>query len=157
MLNFKEYWNNRPADIYKPRIYIKDVVDFLKPKSVIEIGCGNGRWAEFFENYKGYDFAEKRIKDKSNLFYGDILDGINDKADLVFCNMILLHIKNAKKAIENMLKISNRLLLIEPITYRLQYRAEHCFYHNYLNLITDSFIWRVIPQKEEDSGIIVKL
>jgi hypothetical protein len=160
-LNLKEYWNNRDAFVGEPPFdWIEDIVEHINPKSTIEIGCGAGIWSKHFNNYRGYDFAKKRIEGIPNCYYGDIIKGIDDRAELVFINAVLLHIphKDIQKAIENIRKMSEKyIIMIEPITFRLQRKADHVFYHNYMHLMPELIVWRTIQYSEEDLGVFVKL
>lgn len=70
----KEYWNKRALEeegmnsvLVVPWAYIheKRVTDLFaswKDKSVLDIGCGFGRFAKYFNNYTGVDFCEEFIK-----------------------------------------------------------------------------------------------
>jgi len=156
--DLKKYWNDRSPYVGKQFTdWIDDVVKIIQPKSVIEVGCGSGVWGDYFNNYKGYDYAIERIKNRPNLHYGDIVEGVNDKADLVFICMVLLHIreKDIRKAIENVKKISQNYIMIEPITYRTPKKANHVFYHNYFDLLPEAILWRVKENDSEDIGILV--
>ncbi len=89
--------------------------------------------------------------------YGDIVDGIDDKADLVFASVVFLHIRpqDIEKALENFLKISKNFIIIEPITYRTRTKGRHVFHHDYFRLLPNAELWRVERYKDEDLGVLV--
>lgn len=100
----------------------------LKPKNIIDIGCGTGRWVDMLPEvtYTGVDFSQKLI-DKAKEKHPDkefICDSIedftnkvNEKYDLAFSFASLLHIRpeDMESVAEKLKKIAHRAVFIEPI------------------------------------------
>lgn len=161
------YWDNRRVDTSHPApdlvAKVQAALGALSFDSVIEVGCGSGVWSPFFTHYTGYDFSPTRLAiareryPHTRFLDGDLLQGITQKADLVFTHKVLLHIppKDITRAIANLRKIAPKMVLVEPATNRNGYQAEHVFYHNYLALIKDLTLFSVYPMEEEDTGIFI--
>jgi len=129
------YWDKRAsewiksheADNYLAAQY--PVLDFIKDfdiKSIIELGCGQGRWAKIFNkyDYTGIDISEKLIKYCKEQ-YSDkkfIIDKVEDfeskkKYDLVFTHTLLenIPVKTYKKTIPKIKELSDRFLFLEAV------------------------------------------
>jgi len=151
--NPKEYWENRARSwseqAGKMTIEIEDVkkvFDEVKPKSVLDIGCGDGRWYPHLkewgiEDYTGIDISENLIKAmelrfphlKGNLFATKVEDYNSDKkVDLVFSYTCCEHITAEEwpKALKALKKMGKQLLLIEPVNFQSRY---YCHSHDYKN------------------------
>ena len=102
----------------------------LKPKDIIDLGCGTGRWADLLpiDEYLGLDFSKKLIKEAQRkhpdkkFITADILEYKPEKKhDLAFTFATLLHIKppDFEKYIEALKGIADRAVFVEPIRERL--------------------------------------
>jgi len=108
------------ADIVK---VIKEVKE-LKPKNVIDLGCGTGRWKGLLpiEDYTGIDITSEFIamaKDnypEGKFFEMDIKD-IKTKFDLAFSFSSLLHIRpeEIEEYVKVIKKTAKRAIFIEPV------------------------------------------
>jgi len=152
----KEYWEKRAEDwnlqAGNMMIEIQDVKDFYKkvnPKSVLDIGCGNGRWIELMEkwgldlkHYNGMDVSEKLIKickkkwpdlDFFTAALEEKFSQLYPKVDLIFSYTTLEHVKpeNIENVVKQLKKIGKKLLLIEPTGFESRY---YCHSHNYKEL-----------------------
>jgi len=102
----------------------------LKPKSVLDLGCGTGRWSELMgvKNYTGLDFAPELIEDARKKYpdtafvKGDIVNFAErfkeEKYDLVFTFATLLHVKpkDIKKYVKAIKKLGKIGLFVEPVS-----------------------------------------
>lgn len=129
--NFEKYdtswWNN----LYKnhnhtPSPYEdahhKYVAEMVSGKSVIEIGCGQGWFSQFVDNYIGYDWSEQAIKKaKENFGQKDFRVGDFDSAskskrkyDYACCFEIFEHLTQPKEEIEKIRKIVDKVIVVLP-------------------------------------------
>ncbi|MCK4522407.1 MAG: glycosyltransferase [Nanoarchaeota archaeon] len=151
----KEYWDSRAeswnAQADNMVIEIQDVKEFynkVKPKTVLDIGCGNGRWIELMKGwgldlkgYTGMDVSKRLIeicKEKwsdLNFFVGSLekMKTVKKKYDLIFSYTTLEHVKpeDIKGVIKTLNKTGKQLLLIEPTDFESKY---YCHSHNYEEL-----------------------
>ncbi len=148
----KEFWENRARQWIVQAAAMKIEVDEVKefyqkvnPKSVLDIGCGDGRWVPHLqewgmEKYTGIDISEGLIK-AAKLRFPHLEDNFHaskvedlatppEKYDLIFSYTVLEHIKpqDWTKAAETLKKIGKKLLLIEPIDFTSRY---YCHSHPY--------------------------
>lgn len=133
------YWDFMAEKLHKRRLsrrYHQDlepvlyILDKYKPKSILDVGCGSGR---FFKLYKeknirdviGIDISEKALK-KAKEMYPDIktmrirvedIDFTYKRFDLAISNRTLQHItkRNIEKAVKK-LCYSCRMVYINELT-----------------------------------------
>lgn len=111
-------------------MFIEDLIPKIKPNNVLEIGCGCGsltrKVAEYCKNIIATDVSEKRIKkcreeESSKNINFMKMDAVrlgfkDDAFDLVFERDSLHHIPNWKKALNEMIRVSSKyILLSEPL------------------------------------------
>ncbi len=131
----EKYWEDR-ADIWnavegsqkdsQEEYIIKNEIEKSGAKTVLDLGCGNGRWADILSenrDYIGIDISKKLIvyakKAHPDLKFevGDVrtLD-MTKKYDLIFCYTTLLHLTpdEFKPAMERLSQIAKKLIIIEP-------------------------------------------
>jgi SAM-dependent methyltransferase len=103
---------------------IKEIKE-LKPKTLLDIGCGSGRWADLLpsEGYTGIDFSKKLIeiakkKHSDQLFFEtDIMDyKVDNKFDVVFSFATLLHVppEKIKDYIAHLKTLGKKGVFVEP-------------------------------------------
>ena len=149
--NPKEYWENRAESwqnqAQQMSIEKDDVTTVLKevsPQSILDIGCGDGRWYQILkengvEEYTGIDISEKLIKaaqtrfphEERSFIPSKVEDFVTEKKyDLVFSYTCLEHIKEEDwdRAVEAIKKMGRKLLLIEPTNFTSRY---YCRNHDY--------------------------
>lgn len=157
----EEYWENRAekwdAQADNMIIEIQDVKEFykkIKPTSVLDIGCGNGRWVELLKewgvkrnltfSYTGMDVSKKLIdickkKWPKLSFFTEALELLpatpvsKVKYDLIFSYTTLEHVKpeNISGVVASLKKRGKKLLLIEPTNFESKY---YCHSHDYEKL-----------------------
>jgi len=158
----KSYWENRAeswdAQANSMEVEENDVKKFyniVKPKSVLDIGAGNGRWIPILEkwgldlkNYLGtdisgklVDIAQKKYPKASFLMQGIEQLKMDKKYDLIFSYTTLEHVReedivNVAKRIK---KCGKKLLLIEPTDFISRH---YCRSHDYEK------IFKVIKKKK---------
>lgn len=134
----KDFWENRARQWITQAaampIEVNEVSEFYKkvsPKTVLDIGCGDGRWYPHIqewgvEKYTGIDISEGLIKAAKlrfphleNDFYASKVEDLAvppEKYDLIFSYTCLQHIlpDDFLKAVEALKRIGKKLLLIEP-------------------------------------------
>jgi len=133
--NPQTYWDKRASEWIKSHevdTYLAaqyPVLDFIKDfdiKSIIELGCGQGRWAKIFDKYKftGMDISGKLINYCKEQYPDSkfIVDKVEDfepkkKYDLVFTHTLLenIPVKTYKKAIPKIKKMADRFLFLEAV------------------------------------------
>lgn len=114
-------------------------------KEILNVGCGKGR-IDFYLSSIGYRvYATDRIKynawkDEENLTFhiSDIFDTSSfpiSSAPIVICSQVLEHLKDYKKAMANLLKLTDIKLII-TIPYRKSFHSNpkfdtHSKHHNF--------------------------
>lgn len=152
----KEYWEAR-ADSWEQQAvhgvfpHQKEIEEILKGidySSVVDIGCGNGRWYPYFKDkkYSGIDISDKLISlakqhypdgDFRAIKLEDIETVQHGKFDLAFVYTCLQHIKpeDLEKAANKVKAVSKYSLLIEsPDGWDGSYGFNHD-YSKYFNII----------------------
>lgn len=90
---------------------VAKIFNTSNPK-VLEIGAGNGRFQDVFEDYTGIDITENSRK-YFHKKYVVVEDGkpypFKDKEfDLVFTNAVFEHIPNIDIALKEMIRVTNK-------------------------------------------------
>lgn len=144
--NPKEYWEGRaenwdkqatdiPWDLEK----VKGVLDDLKPTSILDMGCGNGKWyptLKEYGDYHGFDISKKLVdiakkKHKADFSVSTVEDFKSDKKyDVAFAYTTLEHIteEDFPKAAENIKKSAKYAVLVEPTEFTSRF---YCHNHEY--------------------------
>lgn len=108
---------------------IRDAVNSVSPRSIFEVGCGEGYWVNTWteEGYKarGIDFSEKAIAlaiedaerrglDPTVFSTGDIykLDEKDRGDDLVVCCEVLEHLEDPEAGLSSLRKITDKYVLL---------------------------------------------
>lgn len=148
----KEYWERRAEgwvqQAANSKVETEEIAAFIKeikPKSVIDIGCGDGRWYPTLkehgvEKYKGVDISWRLIKaakdrfphEKKNFIDSKLEDlGTEDpRYDLAFSYTCLEHITEEEfpKAVEALKRVAKQALIIEPTDF---ISRNYCHNHDY--------------------------
>ena len=147
------FWDYKAEEAYRLRGFartedywlIADKLNVIKPKSVLDIGCGRGRYFSMFAQVKciiAIDISQKAL-DRIPLKYRNdprfrIIKipveefQIDDPVDLAISDMVLAHIppSHIHKAVRRIARSAKEVLLDENITTNKYY----CFVHPYESL-----------------------
>lgn len=134
-LQQKEFWENkkrakrRHPNHLVVRAFVLPKIDFIKKNikispedTLLDVGCGNGYFTYHLAklcDVTGLDFSEQMLKINPHhkLVKGDAENLPFDKNsfNIVFCSNLMHHLKNPKKAIEEMKRVAkNYVIISEP-------------------------------------------
>lgn len=112
-----------PAPMHRRRL-IKQLMRGLKFKTVLDVGCGNGKLIDeihkkFGVQVSGIDVSdlitrENRIRYKKHNFHCMDIQRtcLDEKFDLVICSELIEHLDNLEKAFDNLTKMTLRYLIV---------------------------------------------
>ena len=167
------YWDIQAKKLHKKRMKMKNlddhplkyILDKYKPKSVLDVGCGSGR---FFELYKergvkkivGIDISKRALEIARKhhpdvlLIKGKIEETKFDEAfDLAISNRTLQHVtkRNIRKAIENICECC-KMVFINELTESDGVPERIVIYkHDYVNLFKE-FRFKLIEKGKIGRG-----
>lgn len=133
-------WNKQAAGYLDKKEVraVQNIIRKLSPEDVLDVGCGNGQWAEHLPmEYLGIDIAQGNIdnaranypdRDFRKLKLEDAGDKLTHKFDLAFCHTIFMHIKqeDIDKAVQSLKKVARKAIIIEPTKIETQhYQVKH--------------------------------
>lgn len=153
----KRYWERRSdswdvqAGVDKVKEgKLKEILAGTKFNSVIDVGCGNGRFVPYFEGkeYIGFDISKrlveickKKFQDKQ-FFVSSVEEvSVPRKYDLAFSYTCLEHVppENIHKAVDALKGVAKQILLIEPKKFVPS--GDYCFSHDYKELFKVKKQW----------------
>ena len=96
---------------------VEPLVSDLKGKYVLDVGCGTGRWSNYFAkkganvvgidaNKKMLQIAKKKVKGVFKIIDARKLEFPAKTFDYVFASLVLGHIKDFKKAFAEMIRVA---------------------------------------------------
>ncbi len=104
------------------RIFDENLRTYI-PNNILDVGCGDGdktiRMANHFNidmhNTYGVDYDDQRVIDCGKIFNAEKIDletddlpYENNTFDLVICNQVLEHLKNYRKVIDDLIRVTKR-------------------------------------------------
>lgn len=127
--NYQKYKTKNPVGRVFLNNFLKTVVKTTKPliiNSVLDVGCGEGFTLDRLQkerigkSYEGLEYSEeaiglgKELYPKLHIRQGDIyqLPYENNSFDLVICTEVLEHLENPRKALKELVRVSNRFVLL---------------------------------------------
>jgi 2-polyprenyl-3-methyl-5-hydroxy-6-metoxy-1,4-benzoquinol methylase len=109
--------------IFKSKIKaLKYMLELSSPKSILEVGCGNGHLTEVLKrlnkNYTAIDYSRKAIEicqSKGLKAEQNDMFNLNSKYDLVISDGLLEHYLDFQRVVSKMCDLSNKyVLIIQP-------------------------------------------
>lgn len=149
-------WKNEAHEEFPQVKKFKQFFKDMPGKKMLDLGCGEGRWAKFFEQskfeYEGCDISQrlvdiaKKRHPKFNFFQCSVEDldkKIGYKYDWIFAYTVLQHItpENFPKAVAALRRSAKMMVLVEPRDVEDGY---YCFHHDY------SKYFHVVKRKKVD-------
>lgn len=148
------FWNRKSEEALRTRgftrtedyYFIQDKLESIQPKSVLDIGCGRGRYFPMYENLErivAIDISEKALTRIPSIYQDDERFDIRavpveklaleQPVDLVISNMVLAHIPSSHigKAVRQVARVTREIVLDE----NMRDRGYHCFVHDYESLL----------------------
>lgn len=157
-MNLQDYWESR-APFYEVhdvlgRGILKHYLDKLKPRSLVDVGCGRGELFPLYDkiprvvaldfSLNMLEYAQRRVERHGlgiELLHLDIVkESLAEKFDVALTRTVLMHIKpeDIQAAVQNVAKMSDCLLLFEYWEPRqIRVTAPHNWLHDYVGLFTD--------------------
>jgi len=150
-----EYWNRRASTYNIPDVFGRRIIGAfvkkLKPKSLVEVGCGAGELFPCYKNVSrvvGLDWSKNMLNrsyaridrhgyTNIELKQMDITkEWVSERFDLALTRTVLMHIPpdTVAKAAENMTEMSDSLLVMEyfnPDPEATKRLAPHNWHHSY--------------------------
>lgn len=138
--DYKDYWGHATYTAGFNPDWIGIIQKHLAPGSVLDVGCGTGRFVDAFKDreYVGMDISPDNINQARQNYSGkffmvaDLVEKeMNPGVDNVFTWTVLEHIppELIGGVIEKLKTWGKNVLIIEPIGSGPT--AEHCFLHDY--------------------------
>lgn len=145
----KRYWERRAdswdeqakVDIVETK-KLEKVIKSLKFDSVLDVGCGTGRFVHSFtgKDYEGCDISENIVKlakerYPDNTFFvssvEDLVKNTKKTYNLLYIYTCLQHVppENIQKAVDALKKVGKKLLLIEPKPFIPT--GDYSYHHEY--------------------------
>ena len=127
---------------------LRSIIKSIDAKeTVLDVGCASGHYLRSIRylsekcKYTGVDATEKYINSAKEVFKDDknsnfILQDIyelNQKADIVFCCNVLLHLPRIDKPLENLLNAANKKLVIRTLISETTHFSKHLYTDDFDN------------------------
>jgi len=154
------YWEARAehwlGQTHESPEWVEEIKTRLNPDwKVLELGCGDGRWSDTFDDYTGSDIssilleeAQKRHPGK-RFAHHDMREGVKGEWDLIFTFTAWLHMP-PKDMAKVKLPPEARLMFVEP---HGKPNSEHCFKHDYRKLFGCERVRRIGPLTMYGRGV----
>jgi SAM-dependent methyltransferase len=147
------FWNHKSEEAFRTRGFmrtedyylIQDKLRSIQPRSVLDIGCGRGRYFPMYDQVErivAIDISEKALARIPTAYRNDKrfdikampveeLD-LDEPVDVVISNMVLAHVPPSltRKAISRIARVTMEVLLDENVVDEGYY----CFVHKYKTL-----------------------
>ena len=178
-MDVSEYWKKRGPDyqreleeksrslklrLEQQEKIIKKLILKFEPKSILEIGCGSGRFTRVlsestkFEKYLAIDISQEQIDNSKKYLNNKKIDfqctkiqdlDINEKFDLVFSSEVLMHINfnDINSVIKKMVLHANKkIITVDWFDFeKIESTAGgYCFMHDYNKIFNENEIKEII-------------
>lgn len=147
--NYKKHWENSSYGSVDDHTWDKFITPYLIPGSVLDIGCGSGRFIDFLSkdrDYTGLDISHLAIKGAEER-HPDLKFSVKDIVtwepegfyDNVFCWTTLEHIppEHIETVANKISALGQNIIIGEPMDpdkVGSEGWAAHCFNHPYKDL-----------------------
>lgn len=178
-LDVSDYWRKRGPNYQKELLekskilqvrlkkqeeIIQEIISKFKPQSILEIGCGSGRFTKIiselteFEKYVAIDISQGQIDSARKNVRNEKIDflctkvqelDINQKFDLVFSSEVLMHInfEDIDSVIKKMVSLSNnKIITVDWFDSKKigEEAGEYCFIHDYNKIFSKNGVNEII-------------
>lgn len=178
-MDVSEYWKKRGPDYQKEleekskalklrleqqEKIIKKLISKFEPKSILEIGCGSGRFTRIlststkFEKYLAIDISQEQIDNSKKYINNKKIDfqcikiqdlDINKKFDLVFSSEVLMHINfnDINSVIKKMVSHANKKIITVDWFDSKKIGSTtggYCFMHDYNKIFNENGVKEII-------------
>lgn len=127
--NYQKHKTRNPVGRVFLNNFLSTVVKTTKPliiNSVLDVGCGEGFTLDRLQkdkigkSYEGLEYSKdaielgKKLYPKLHIRFGDIyeLPYAENSFDLVICTEVLEHLENPRKALRELIRVSNKYILL---------------------------------------------
>jgi len=142
MFDYIEQWQNSTFDASIPSEWVGLIRKYLKGKSVLDIGCGMGRFVGVFDDfdYTGLDISIPAVKFCKSKYKGEFICSdlvtfdTKKKYDNIFSWVTLEHVvpEHIKGVCNKIKRWSDNLIITEPMGFP---SGVYCFDHDYIKLL----------------------
>lgn len=146
-----ESWDRQAGDQLPDLNVLEPIFMDFKPSTVLDVGCGSGRWYPYFKAqgvaYRGVDISKNLItlaqkKFPDGMFKTCKVEDIpvpETPFDLAFCYTVLEHVKeeDMQKAADALNQCAKTLLLVEPINFTTRHYCHDHTYQKYFNIVKE--------------------
>jgi trans-aconitate methyltransferase len=176
MFNYQEFWEKYDWNPLHtpPEDFLQKAKKYFQGKTVLDIGCGAGRWLPLFEgmDYTGVDISEREIDAAKKRYPGKnfICADITEweptkKYDLIFTSTALQHIVPEKihRFSQKLQKWGKRLVMVEGMPtgtllapYMFSYDYEKLFPVTHKQLLEGS-TYVLVADLEKPAGALISV
>jgi len=161
MFDYISYWKKRDWTGDYPK-WADKIKPHLKGKSVLDLGCGQGRFVPIFKgmDYLGIDISKDMIKRAKKKYKNKIFSvvDINDihsnifLVNTIFTCTLLQHIipEKIERLSERMKVWGDRIIMIESVKSEKEL-APYCFIHDYDKL------FNIVHKEKLDKDLVLMI
>lgn len=125
---------------------LRQIIKSIDEKeTVLDVGCASGHYLRSIRSlsnnckYLGVDATEKYINSAREVFKDDACSNflvediyeLNQKADIVFCCNVLMHLPSLEKPLKNLLMAANKKLIVRTLISENTHLSKHLFTDDY--------------------------
>jgi len=146
---------------------IRNTISKFNPKSILEIGCGSGRFTKIlseitqFEKYLAIDISQGQIDNAKEFVNNERIDfqcvkvqdlHLHEKFDLIFSSEVMMHINfnDIDQVLKKMISLSKqKIITIDWFDSKKigEERGKYCFLHDYNLLYSQNKVKEIIEHK----------
>lgn len=123
------------------KLHFEKAAEIIGNDSVLDYGCGEGRFSQFVHNYTGTDWSEKALEKAKNRFPDKkFIADITGKYDYIAMFEVFEHVENPQELIEELRRYTKKFIIalprgefgrivVENDTELMKTISEHTMYH----------------------------